>query len=61
MHGSPGVALKKLLDIQALHDVDEIIVVTGINDFEKRLRSYELLSQAMVDWSKISGKGQEVA
>ena len=61
VHGSPEVALKKLLDIQALHDVDEIIVVTGINDFEKRLRSYELLSQAMVDWSKISGKGQEVA
>ena len=61
VHGSPEVALKKLLDIQALYDVDEIIVVTGINDFGKRLRSYELLSQAMVDWSKISGKAQEVA
>ena len=47
VHGSPELALKKLLDIQRLHNVEEIIVVTAINDFQKRLRSYELLSQAL--------------
>ncbi|MBM10738.1 MAG: alkane 1-monooxygenase [Chloroflexi bacterium] len=48
VHGSPGLALKKLVDIQQLHDVEEIIAVTNIGDFKKRLRSYELLSQALV-------------
>jgi hypothetical protein len=49
VHGSPELALKKLLDIQRLHNVGEIIVVTAINDFSKRLRSYELLSQAVIE------------
>ena len=49
VHGSPELALKKLLDIQKLHDVEEIIVVTAINDFPKRLRSYELLSQVVTE------------
>ena len=60
VHGSPEVAVQKLLDIQALHNADEIIVVTAINDFQKRLRSYELLSQAMIDRGNISAKGQEM-
>ena len=50
VHGSPELALKKLLDIQRLHNVEEIIVVTAINDFSKRLRSYELLSQAVTEF-----------
>ena len=45
VHGSPELALQKLLDIQRLHNVEEIVVVTAINNFQKRLRSYELLSQ----------------
>jgi alkanesulfonate monooxygenase SsuD/methylene tetrahydromethanopterin reductase-like flavin-dependent oxidoreductase (luciferase family) len=49
VHGSPELALKKLLDIQTLHNVEEIIVVTAINDFSKRLRSYELLSKAVTE------------
>ncbi len=61
VHGSPEVALQKLLDIQTLHNVDEIIVVTAVNDFQKRLRSYELLSQAVTDRLNTSEKGQEVA
>ena len=61
VHGSPEMALQKLLDIQTLHNVEEIVVVTAINDFQKRLRSYELLSQAMTDRIKSSETGQEVA
>ena len=38
--------MEKLLDVQSLHNVEEIIVMTAIDDFQKRLRSYELLSQA---------------
>ncbi|MDA1128272.1 MAG: LLM class flavin-dependent oxidoreductase [Chloroflexi bacterium] len=49
VHGSPELALRKLFEIQESHNVDEIVVVTAINDFQKRLRSYELLSQAMID------------
>ena len=60
VHGSPEVAVHKLLDIQALHHADEIIVVTAINDFQKRLRSYELLSQAMTNRGNISTEGQKM-
>ena len=60
VHGSPEVAVQKLFDIQALHNADEIIVVTAINDFQKRLRSYELLSQEMTDRGNISAEGQEM-
>ena len=60
VHGSPEVAVQKLVDIQALHNADEIVVVTAINDFQKRLRSYELLSQAMTNRGNISTKGQKM-
>ena len=36
---------KKLRDIQSLYQVDELFIVTAINDFPKRLHSYELLSE----------------
>ena len=52
VHGSPELALKKLLDIQQLHNVEEIVVVTAINNFQKRLRSYELLSQALTRFNE---------
>ena len=49
IHGSPELALEKLFEVQRLHNVEEIIVVTAINNFQKRLRSYELLSQAFTE------------
>lgn len=46
IHGSRETAQQKLLDIQSRSQVDEVFVVTAINDFQKRLHSYELLSEA---------------
>ena len=57
VHGSPELALKKLLEIQTLHKVEEIVVVTAINNFQKRLRSYELLSQALINANEESNQG----
>jgi alkanesulfonate monooxygenase SsuD/methylene tetrahydromethanopterin reductase-like flavin-dependent oxidoreductase (luciferase family) len=45
--GSRETVRKKLDDIQRLYDVHEIIVVTAIRDFHKRLHSYELLSDVL--------------
>ena len=46
VHGSPGTALAKLLEVRDVYQADEIFAVTAINSFEKRLRSYQLLAQA---------------
>ena len=46
VHGSPGTALAKLLEVQDVYQADEIFAVTAIDSFEKRLRSYQLLAQA---------------
>lgn len=43
IHGSRETVQKKLVDLQRRYHVDELIVVTAIKDFQKRLRSYELL------------------
>jgi hypothetical protein len=45
IHGSRETAGKKLQDIQRLYQVDELFIVTPINDFRKRLHSYKLLSE----------------
>jgi luciferase family oxidoreductase group 1 len=45
VYGSRETVRKKLQDIQDLYHVEEIIAVTAINDFQKRLHSYELLSE----------------
>ena len=45
IQGSRETAGKKLQDIQRLYQVDELFIVTPINDFRKRLHSYELLSE----------------
>ena len=45
IHGSRETTGKKLQDIQSLYKVDELFIVTAINDFQKRLHSYELLSE----------------
>ena len=43
VHGSPDIALDRLLEVQSVYHADEIFVVTAIDSFKKRLRSYELL------------------
>ena len=49
IHGTPETVIEKLFEVQKAYDVAEIVVVTAINDFEKRLRSYELLSGAFAE------------
>ena len=46
VHGSRDTVLQQLHDMQRRYQVDELIVVTAIKDFHKRLHSYELLSPA---------------
>ena len=46
VHGSPDVAREKLLRLQKQHKADEVIAITAIREFSKRLRSYELLGRA---------------
>ena len=43
IHGSPQSVQGQLLAAQAQYGADEIIAVTAVDDFEKRLRSFELL------------------
>ncbi|MCH8351165.1 MAG: LLM class flavin-dependent oxidoreductase [Chloroflexi bacterium] len=45
IHGSQETVRRKILDVQHRYQVDELFIVTAIRDFQKRLRSYELLSQ----------------
>ena len=59
VHGSPEFALKQVLQIRELHNVEEIIAVTAINDFQKRLRSYELLSDALIKANLASSADRE--
>lgn len=44
--GTKESVRQKLLGIQQTYGVDEFIVTTSVKDFAKRLRSYELLSEA---------------
>jgi luciferase family oxidoreductase group 1 len=46
VHGSRDTVLQQLADMQRRYQVDELIIVTAIKDFHKRLHSYELLSPA---------------
>ena len=43
--GSQETVRRKLLDVHDRYQADELFIVTAIQDFRKRLRSYELLSQ----------------
>jgi luciferase family oxidoreductase group 1 len=47
IHGSKLTVQQKLLDIQERTQVQELIVVNVIQDFRKRVRSYELLRDAL--------------
>jgi alkanesulfonate monooxygenase SsuD/methylene tetrahydromethanopterin reductase-like flavin-dependent oxidoreductase (luciferase family) len=44
VHGSRDTVLQQLSDIQRHYHLEELLVVTAIKDFPKRLHSYELLS-----------------
>ncbi len=46
IHGSPETVRKKLEEVQSRYQADEIIAVTMMPDFQKRLYSYELLREA---------------
>jgi luciferase family oxidoreductase group 1 len=46
VHGSRDTVLQQLADLQRQYQVEELIVVTNIKNFRKRLHSYELLSPA---------------
>ena len=43
VHGAPESVRSQLLDVQRKYVVKEIVAVTAIDSFEKRLRSFELL------------------
>jgi luciferase family oxidoreductase group 1 len=44
--GTKETVRGQLLDIQQKYGVDEFIVTTSVKDFEKRIRSFELLKEA---------------
>jgi luciferase family oxidoreductase group 1 len=46
IYGCRDTVRKKLDDMRRLYHADELIVVTAIKNFQKRLHSYELLSDA---------------
>jgi alkanesulfonate monooxygenase SsuD/methylene tetrahydromethanopterin reductase-like flavin-dependent oxidoreductase (luciferase family) len=46
IYGSPETVRKQLEDMQSRYHADEIIAVTAMQDFQKRLYSYELLKEA---------------
>ncbi len=45
VHGAPESVRHQLLDIRWKYGADEIIAVTAVDSFEKRLRSFELLGE----------------
>lgn len=44
IHGAPDTVRQQLADLQQDYQADEIMVITAIKDFRKRLHSYALLS-----------------
>ena len=48
IHGSPARVRDRLLSLRREYAVDEVFVVTAINDFAQRLHSYRLLAEAML-------------
>ncbi|MFM1654188.1 LLM class flavin-dependent oxidoreductase [Brevibacillus sp. B_LB10_24] len=46
--GNPEQVKQQLSDLQSRYGTDEFIVVTTIPDYDKRIRSYELLAQAVL-------------
>ena len=44
-YGSPETVREKLYDVQRDYHIEEVLAVTAIRDFPKRLHSYELLGE----------------
>ncbi|MEH7376638.1 LLM class flavin-dependent oxidoreductase [Neobacillus drentensis] len=51
LYGSKETVREKLLHLQNIYDLEEVIVVTPVQNFEKRLKSYVLLSEAFSEIS----------
>ncbi|KMY49152.1 LLM class flavin-dependent oxidoreductase [Peribacillus loiseleuriae] len=49
LYGSKETIRKRLLDIQEIYNPDEIMIVTPVANFEKRLESFVLLKEAFFD------------
>ncbi len=49
VHGAPESVRRQLLEMRQKYGADEIIAVTSVDSFEKRLRSFELLSELIDD------------
>ncbi|CAN7712198.1 LLM class flavin-dependent oxidoreductase [Paenibacillus sp. LjRoot56] len=47
--GTKETVRQKLIEIQQKYNIDEFIVTTSVKDFSKRLRSFELLSEAFAE------------
>ena len=45
IHGAPDTVRQRLVDLQRDYGIDELMVITAIKDFRKRLHSYALLSE----------------
>ena len=54
VHGTPESVRRQLLDAQHKYGAEEIIAVTAIDSFEKRLRSFELLGGLIGDLDEIN-------
>ncbi|MEY2194419.1 LLM class flavin-dependent oxidoreductase [Neobacillus sp. BF23-41] len=51
LYGSKESVREKLLHLQNIYDLEEVIIVTPVQNFEKRLKSYVLLSEAFSEIS----------
>jgi luciferase family oxidoreductase group 1 len=51
VYGSKETVREKLLHLQNIYDLEEVIIVTPVQNFEKRLKSYVLLSEAFSEIS----------
>ena len=45
IHGAPDTVRQRLFELQQDYQIDELMVITAIKDFGKRLHSYALLSE----------------
>jgi luciferase family oxidoreductase group 1 len=57
IHGSRDTVQKTLHDIQSRYEVDELMIVTAIRNFQKRLHSYELLKDVFQHDAKVARSG----
>ena len=61
IHGSPLAVQERLLALQKEYAVNEVFIVTAVDNFPSRLRSYELLAEALLSGDVNSRDLQEVA